>query len=213
MRSQESEAGRGAETGEANPSAGGRRRLLPQALKVAAWGVPALVVLALAGFVLRQPGSQEAASFSAADFRAKSEVERFPAPDFELPLLDGSGSLSLSALRGHVVVLNFWASWCRPCREEAPDLQATWDAYRDRGVRFLGVVERDAESAARAFVDEFGITYPSVFDPSGQLADDYGFLGLPTTYIVDPEGQVVYRFTGYLDGPALRGALEDVLRR
>jgi cytochrome c biogenesis protein CcmG/thiol:disulfide interchange protein DsbE len=125
--------------------------------------------------------------------------------------LGRSGNLSLSSLRGNVVVVNFWASWCGPCREEAPDLEATSRAYRSRGVRFLGVDERDDEAAALAFVREFDITYPSVFDPSGALADDYALLGLPTTVVVDRNGQIVYRFTGYLDAPVLRSALDDVL--
>ncbi|MFN8233179.1 MAG: TlpA disulfide reductase family protein [Actinomycetota bacterium] len=170
-----------------------------------------VTIVVLAVSELRSRSTSAVGSFSIADRRAEAEVERMPAPDFELPLLDDSGSLRLSSLRGSIVVLNFWASWCGPCREEAPDLQATWAAYRDRGVRFVGVDERDDQAAALAFVGEFGITYPSVFDRSGSLADDYAFIGLPSTYVIDADGSIVYRFTGYLDGPTLRSTLDAVL--
>lgn len=110
------------------------------------------------------------------------------------------------------MTLNFWASWCAPCRLEAPDLQATWEAYRQRGVQFLGVNYRDDKAAANAFTDEFRITYPSVFDPSGSLAFGYELIGVPTTFIIDGQGHVRFQFRGYLDGAVLRRALDDVLK-
>ena len=80
-------------------------------------------------------------------------------------------------------------------------------------MQFLGVDERDDEAAGRAFQEEFGITYPSAFDPAGELADDYGLLGLPSTFLIDSRGQIVYRFTGYLDGAVLRSALDRMLNQ
>nr|MBA2599961.1 TlpA family protein disulfide reductase [Actinomycetota bacterium] len=150
-------------------------------------------------------------ALSVANYQARAEVVDTPAPDFELPLLGEDGSLRLSDLRGDVVVLNFWASWCSPCRIEAPDLQAVWQDYRDQGVRFVGVDELDDTFAAQGFVREFAITYPSVFDPSGSLADDFGFIGLPATYVIDRQGNIVYRFQGFIDGPTLRSSLDEVL--
>lgn len=185
----------------------------PRWLLIAAWALPIIVILSLAWLQLRAQRSLSGGSLSVADFRARAEVARTPAPDFTLPILGGSGDLSLSSFRGSVVVVNFWASWCGPCREEAPDLAATSRAYRSRGVRFLGIDERDDDPAALAFVREFDIPYPSVVDPAGALADDYRLLGLPTTVVVDPGGQIVYRFTGYLDAPILRSALDDVLAK
>ncbi|MGI8616476.1 MAG: TlpA family protein disulfide reductase [Actinomycetota bacterium] len=187
-----------------------QRAALFRGLKIAAWVVPTAVVVVLAGIELSDRGQGQGA-LSVANYQARAEVVDTPAPDFELPLLGEDGSLRLSDLRGDVVVLNFWASWCSPCRIEAPDLQAVWQDYRDQGVRFVGVDELDDTFAAQGFVREFAITYPSVFDPSGSLADDFGFIGLPATYVIDRQGNIVYRFQGFIDGPTLRSSLDEVL--
>jgi cytochrome c biogenesis protein CcmG/thiol:disulfide interchange protein DsbE len=150
-------------------------------------------------------------SIGVADYRATAVRESSEAPDFTLPDLAPGQSISLSDFRGRIVVLNVWASWCLPCREEAPGLQATWQAYRSRGVQFLGSNYADDRYAARAFVDEFGITYPSVFDPSGRLAADYGFFGLPSTFVIDGSQRIRVRFTGYVNARDLRKILDELL--
>lgn len=170
-------------------------------------------VVALATFQLRIQGSSAIGDTTVADFRATAETEHHPAPDFELPSLDGGEPIALSSFRGNVLVLNFWASWCAPCRLEAPHLRQLSEQYREQGVRFLGVDYRDADEAGRAFVDEFDLSYPSVADRTGTLADDYGLIGFPTTFIIDPTGTIRYRFVGYLDRDALEAALDDVLSR
>ena len=125
----------------------------------------------------------------------------------------GGEIIDSGLLSGKVAVVNFWASWCAPCRLEAPGLRRVSDRYRERGVRFLGVDYRDDDAAGRAFVDEFRLTYPSVTDPSGSLAYDYELIGFPTTFIIDAAGTIRYRFVGYLDEEVLADALDDVLSR
>ncbi len=147
--------------------------------------VPAVAV-GLAGC-----GRPRAASVSpggggqAVDARAGTVVtfhpaERQPAPGVTGELLDGS-AFDLAEWRGNVVVMNWWGSWCAPCRLEAPDLQATYEATRDLDVEFLGVDIRDGRDAAKAFVVDFGITYPSLFDPAGRVA--LAFRDVPPTVV------------------------------
>lgn len=198
--------------GTAEEGAASRQIPALRVLKISAWVLALALLLFLAAIELRGRSDGQGGPLSVANYRAQAEVVDSPAPDFELPLLeDGAGSLRLSSLRQQVVVLNFWASWCAPCRLEAPDLQSTWEDYRDRGVRFVGVDELDDRFAAQGFIREFAITYPSVFDPSGSLADDYAFIGLPATYVIDRDGMIRYRFQGFLDGGTLRSSLDDVL--
>jgi DsbE subfamily thiol:disulfide oxidoreductase len=151
-----------------------------------------------------------ATTFSIADYQAEAQRDRRPVPQFREPAL-GGGTIDWGDYSGKVVVVNFWASWCGPCRREAPALQRLWEEYRDRGVRFLGVDFKDDAAAARAYEEEFGITYPSVFDPSGKVAYDFQVLALPTTYVVGRDGWIAYHFTGIITEPLLRKSIEDVM--
>lgn len=118
------------------------------------------------------------------------------APTFNLPLLEGEGTLSSEDLRGRPVVLNFWASWCIPCQEEAPLLERAWREYRDRGVVFVGVNIKDARSDAKRFVDEFNITYPIVRDEREELARMLGVYGIPETFFIDHEWSFLATIAG-----------------
>ena len=109
-------------------------------------------------------------------------------PVFSLPLLGGGSNFSSSDLAGGPVVINFWASWCIPCREEARVLEAAWKKYESQEVRVLGVNVQDSEQDAQAFVKEFGITYPIVRDTDLKLWTMLGVAGLPETFFVDHEG-------------------------
>ena len=115
-----------------------------------------------------------------------------PAPAFSLPRLDGKGDVSLASFRGKTVVLNFFASWCGPCKREAPYLESLWRRYRSDGVVVLGVDSGDARSDARHFLDAHGVTYPIVFDPGEKLAQGpYVLPGLPVTYVINSAGRIV----------------------
>jgi cytochrome c biogenesis protein CcmG, thiol:disulfide interchange protein DsbE len=115
-----------------------------------------------------------------------------PAPAFALARLNGTGTLRLASLRGKAVVLNFWASWCGPCKSEAPVLERLWQQYRGKGVVFVGIDSNDASSDARRFVSAHGITYPVVSDKNGLVAaNSYDIDSLPVTYFVDRRGRLV----------------------
>jgi cytochrome c biogenesis protein CcmG/thiol:disulfide interchange protein DsbE len=111
-----------------------------------------------------------------------------PLPEFKLPLLGSSKSLSSHELKGHPVVLNFWASWCIPCREEAATLEAAHQKYHARGIRVVGVNVQDSVSDAEAFAKEFGISYPTVRDTDLRLYTKLGVSGMPETFFVDRNG-------------------------
>jgi cytochrome c biogenesis protein CcmG, thiol:disulfide interchange protein DsbE len=113
------------------------------------------------------------------------------APAFRLDRLDRSGKLSLASYRGRPVILNFWASWCIPCKEEAPLLETVWRRYRDRGLVVLGVDVNDLRSDARRFARQNGMSYPLVFDGIGETSTDYGLTGVPETFFVARSGRLV----------------------
>jgi len=132
-----------------------------------------------------------------------------------LPALSGEtlqgGAVTPADYRGRVVVVNFWATWCGPCRREQPALQRLWERFESRGVYFLGVDTRDDPAAARAWIEEFGVTYPSIQDASGAYADDFAYVGLPDTYVADRSGTMRYQVLGEIDPDELARAIEDVL--
>ncbi len=134
-----------------------------------------------------------------------------PAPLFTLTLFDG-GALRLEDLRGKVVFLNFWASWCPPCRAEARTLEAAWQKYKDQGMVFVGVNIQDQEENARAFIDEFGITYPNGIDRGSRIAIDYGVWGLPETFFIDRVGRITYKHIGALGWTTITAKLDEAMR-
>jgi cytochrome c biogenesis protein CcmG/thiol:disulfide interchange protein DsbE len=122
---------------------------------------------------------------------ALAEGKAPAAPGFELPLLEGDGTLDLAELRGRPVVLNFWASWCEPCKAEAPRLQAAAERYPELVV--LGINAQDFEGDARRFVERYGIEYPNVHDGAGGILKDFGTTGFPETWFVDRDGNLAFR--------------------
>lgn len=173
--------------------------------KIAVIVVSVIVVgfLTLLGFGLARQEAPTGAS-------GYARVNR-PASDFTLPLFSGD-SIKLSSLAGQPVVINFWASWCPPCREEAAILEKAWRSYKDKGVMFVGVDIQDRESEARAYIKEFDITYPNGPDLSGKLTIDYGVSGIPVTFFVNRQGKIVSRWVGAINEPLLISRIEEIMR-
>ena len=168
----------------------GRLRLGAQVVAVAV----VVALLALLGWKLAQGDSEVTSELA----RGGSPV----APAFTLQRLDRDGDLSLASLRGKTVVLNFWASWCGPCRDEMPLLQAGSKRWQGKNVVFVGVDAKDDRGYARAFLRKYGVTYPNVYDGKGSLIGRYGVTGYPETYFIDVHGKVQHRIAGPVEAPS-----------
>jgi len=132
------------------------------------------------------------------------------APDFSLTSFDGQ-TITLSQLRGQVVVINFWASWCQPCRQEAPYLERTWRKYKDKGVTFIGVNWVDTQKEAIAYLAEFKITYFNGVDVGTRIAQAYRIQGIPETFFVDKTGRLRGVHIGPLAAPQLDNKIDELL--
>lgn len=181
----------------------GRAKLILQA---AALMVVALLLALLAWQVA---DANEGRQIAAAVEAGRSPVP----PDIELERLDGGGTVSLSDFAGKAVVLNFWASWCGPCKEEAPLLQRAWERYEDEGLVVLGIDAQDFRVDARRFVERYGLTYPIVHDGSGSSLGRFGVTGFPETWFVGRSGKLVgERIQGAFTEEQLERNIELALR-
>ena len=162
-----------------------RRRTRRRWLLVVAVAVSVVLVTALLSFGLSRDPTL-----------IRSPLLGRPAPDFALPTLEGDRTIRLSDLRGQVVVLNFWASWCGACREEHPNFVVAWERYRDLGVVFLGIVYQDKTANAIAYMREMGGDWPNVTDQSGVTALEYGVYGVPETFFIDGGGVIRHKQIG-----------------
>ena len=174
-------------------------------LQIAAVGIVGLLIALLAW---RLASNQEGQDVAAGVERGSQPA----APAFSLEELGGTSSVSLDDLAGKAVVINFWASWCVPCREEAPRLEAAWNEWKDRGVVVLGVNAQDFVGDAEKFVEKYGLTYPNVHDGPGKTLGRFGVTGFPETWFVSPDGKLVgERIQGPVTDEQLRENIELAL--
>jgi len=173
-----------------------RRALIPSLVAVCAAGLLGVLVYGVA-----------ARSHSRTLDDAVAHGQRPPAPDRSLPLLQGGGQRRLADYRGQVVVVNFWASWCTPCAEEAPLLNRTQAALSHIRGTIIGVTFRDLSSDSLAFMSEHHSTYPSLRDVDGKLAQAYGTTQLPETFVLDRSGRVAAISRGEVSSDFLRRAV------
>jgi peroxiredoxin len=143
------------------------------------------------------------------------EVSR-PAPDFALPGLNG-GTVTLSSYRGKVVLVNFWGTWCEPCKEETPALQAAYKDLQQQGLEIIGVnlfsQETGGDKAVREFLTPYGVTYPIALDSQGAIARAFQISPIPTSYFVDPSGNIRFVKVGTLKAAEVRALFEQLQPR
>lgn len=171
-------------------------------------GVSVLVGLAAGLLIFRAPASSALGGPTDPDRTDPAPIVGAPAPDFSLETVDGQ-RLTLSDLRGRVVAINFWATWCAPCRLEMPDLEARAEQFPDR-LAVLGVNFAETAEEVEAFRQEVGIEFPLLLDPKADVQRLYRVLGYPTTFFVDEEGTIRYQHIGLMSPGQLDGYLEGM---
>jgi cytochrome c biogenesis protein CcmG, thiol:disulfide interchange protein DsbE len=171
-------------------------------LLVAPLSVIVAALLALLGYVL----------LHGANAGRTSALMGKPAPDFSYTTFDGK-TVDLASLRGKPVMVNFWGSWCVPCKDEAPVLQQAWAKYQKTDVQFVGIAIWDQSDAAKAFARSEGATWINGMDNDGKIAIDYGVYGVPESFFISRQGVLVDRYVGPFVGDAGSGRLEQYLQR
>jgi len=132
-----------------------------------------------------------------------------PAPEFQLETVEGP-SVSLSDYRGQVVLLNFWATWCEPCKKEMPEIQAAYEAYKDEGFTVLAVNFGEKKEAAEALVKAMGLTFPVVLDEKVAVAEHYNVVSLPVSFFIDPQGIIKEQVFG---GTLTKAQIGEIFHR
>ena len=133
-----------------------------------------------------------------------------PAPDFQLKTLDG-GTVKLSDLRGKGVLINFWATWCSPCRKEIPAMQKVYEKYKDRGFEVVAVNIAETKPAISGFTRQLGLTLPVVLDRDREVTNLYNVGPIPSSFFISPEGKIVKHITGQMDEIQIEYQVNQVL--
>ena len=143
------------------------------------------------------------------------DLQSRPAPDFTLSLYDryGTAPIALADLRGQPVVVNFWASWCTECYREAALLEEAYKDYKDQGVVFLGVAHLDTEKDALAYLDKYGVTYPSGPDLGDKISQSYGITGVPETFLIDRQGNITHVQIGPVERSQFYSLLDKLVAK
>lgn len=172
-----------------------------------------LIILAIAGLVLAlvAAGLLLTQGNAKNEFSSKTSAEKKePAPNFTLALLDGK-NFHLSDYKGKPVLINFFASWCLPCREEMPALEKIAHEYKPKGVIFLGIAIDDTEEKMKDFVAKYGVTFPVGLDKTAAIQKSFGIYGIPTTYFIDRQGVINYSHSGSVTEELLQHELDKLL--
>lgn len=172
-------------------------------------GLPLLALFAVLAWASVRSGGNPGGFGVNAEF-GQVEVSEDQADDFSLELMSGE-TLTLADLRGKAVMVDFWSSWCPPCRQEAPVLVEVYLEYENLPVEFVGVDIWDVPAAAQEHIDRYNVPYPNGIDADGIIAINYGVTGLPEKFFISPEGMVVKKFVGPMSPSKLRGILNEML--
>ncbi|MSQ11908.1 MAG: TlpA family protein disulfide reductase [Dehalococcoidia bacterium] len=186
-------------------------RMSPRARLLLFAALPVALLFGLLAWALVRSGGEPAGVNVNTHF-GEVAVDARPAKPFSLQLLSGE-TLDLTSLQGEIVMVDFWSSWCPPCREEAPRLAETYRQYRGRGVEFVGVAIWDDADQVEQFVKLNALEYPNGLDSKGKTAIDYGVKGIPEKFFLDRQGNVVAKFIGPVTTERLSALLDELLAR